>query len=292
MSLKKKFHVDNQFISNPYLFGPFYLFQICDLACSDDYEVAEHDQIGYEITYIVSGEGVFSRNGVEYPVSRDMLFLVSKDDLHYIKSSRNNPLRYVCMCFNFNLNDKRSDAYVDIIKFLNSFTNPIAMDMYNIYEVFARVLNELSNYVSTSQELIASYISEIIIYTYRSFTKQQNIKYFSTLKIESDKKFVYEIINILDSDKISIKNLQDLGTKLGYNYSYMSAIFSKVMGQSIKAYYTKRRFERAAEMLTEGFEINEISDTLGFQSVHSFNRAFRNYFGSPPGEYRSKIKNN
>lgn len=66
---KKRFHVDNQFIMNPRLYGQYYLLQLCDLACSADYEVPIHDHLGYEITYVLSGEGVFYRNSIPYNVS-------------------------------------------------------------------------------------------------------------------------------------------------------------------------------------------------------------------------------
>lgn len=134
-----------------------------------------------------------------------------------------------------------------------------------------------------------SYLSQIIIYTYRSFQSEKSQRYFSSLHIDTTKKFIYEIINYIDSDLTEINKLQTLGDKLGYNYSYMSANFSQVMGETIKQYYTRRRFERAVELLEEGVEIVAVAEKIGFKTVHAFSRAFRNFYGCPPGEYRKRL---
>ena len=287
---KKKFHVDNEFILNPKSYGQFYLHQISDLACSDDYEVPEHGHYGYEISFIVSGEGVFRRNGVDYTVSKNMLFLISKNDTHYIRSSKNDPMRYVCVCFSFNKSDPRYAQYIEIENFLDTFDYPIVMDTYDIYDTFVNMLNEMANLGSMSEELVIAYLSQIIIYTYRSFKRQKISKYFSSLQIDTTKQFIYEIISCIDCDLTNIHNLQEMSKKLGYSYAYMSSVFSKEMGETIKSYYTRRRFERALELLENGMSIAAVSEKLGFKTVNSFSRAFRSYYHYPPGEYLKTIK--
>lgn len=286
---KKRFHVDNQFIMNPRLYGQYYLLQLCDLACSADYEVPIHDHLGYEITYVLSGEGVFYRNSIPYNVSADMIFLISKNDTHSLRSSRDNPLRFFCVSFSFNKADPRYSSYEEIERFFDSFDYPIAMDKNNISAGFVGALNEMANWGKMSEELMISYLSQIIIYTYRSFQSEKSQRYFSSLHIDTTKKFIYEIINYIDSDLTEINKLQTLGDKLGYNYSYMSANFSQVMGETIKQYYTRRRFERAVELLEEGVEIVAVAEKIGFKTVHAFSRAFRNFYGCPPGEYRKRL---
>lgn len=286
---KKRFHVDNQFIMNPRLYGQYYLLQLCDLACSADYEVPIHDHLGYEITYVLSGEGVFYRNSIPYNVSAGMIFLISKNDTHSLRSSRDNPLRFFCVSFSFNKADPRYSSYEEIERFFDSFDYPIAMDKNNISAGFVGALNEMANWGKMSEELMISHLSQIIIYTYRSFQSENCQRYFSSLHIDTTKKFIYEIINYIDSDLTEINKLQTLGDKLGYNYSYMSANFSQVMGETIKQYYTRRRFERAVELLEEGVEIVAVAEKIGFKTVHAFSRAFRNFYGCPPGEYRKRL---
>lgn len=288
---KKKFHVDNQFVINPRPIGQFYLQQICDLACSGDYEVELHGpHNGYEISYIVSGEGIFQRGPIKYKVSAGDLFLISIGDYHYIRSSNDNPMRYYCMSFSFNKSDPHYPNYKEVEEFFDHFENPLVKDDWNVSQAFIGALNEMANWDNESEEIMISYLSQIIINTYRTFTRKKRKQYYSSLKIDAGKSFVYEIINCIDANFTTISLLKDLSDRLGYSYSYMSSTFSETMGETIKQYYTRRRFEWVKQMLAEGMSIADIAEHLGFKTVHSFNRAFSNYFGQPPGKFRSQLK--
>ncbi len=283
---KKRYHIDNAFMQSPRVFRLFQLYQLCDLACSDDYEVRDHKQFCHEISYIVSGEGVFARNGVSYQVTPGMLFLVSKSDIHYIRSSKSNPLRYVCMAFTFNQSANDFCQYAPVEDFFNNLVNPVAIDIYNIYEPFVMALSEMSNPNPLSEELLASYLCQIIIFTYRSFQRQHLKHYFSTLSVDNTPMFVYEIISYIDTNLTNIRHLTELGDRLGYSYVHLSKTFSKAMGMTIQAYYTKRRFDKAAELLKDNEDISFVSDKLGFANVQSFCKAFKKYYNVPPGQFR------
>lgn len=54
------------------------------------------------------------------------------------------------------------------------------------------------------------------------------------------------------------------------------------MGMSINQYYQKVRFQKALELLGARFTVTQVAEKLGFDSIHSFSRAFKNHFGQPP----------
>lgn len=72
---KVKFHFDNVHFKVPLEFGPYFLAQAGDLATEADYLCEPHIQSVYEISYVVSGEGVFTVDGNPYPLRKDMLFI-------------------------------------------------------------------------------------------------------------------------------------------------------------------------------------------------------------------------
>ena len=98
---KKRYHRDANYEASPIALNLFSVYQICELACGSDHLVREHRQICHEISYIVSGEGVFYRNGKAYEVCPNMVFLVNDQDVHTIRSSKDSPLRYMCLGFAF-----------------------------------------------------------------------------------------------------------------------------------------------------------------------------------------------
>lgn len=62
------------------------------------------------------------------------------------------------------------------------------------------------------------------------------------------------------------------------------------MGEPLKEYFTRRRFERATQLLEDGMSVTQIADMLGYKSIHSFSRAFTRRFGVSPLEYRKAQK--
>ena len=101
---------------------------------------------------------------------------------------------------------------------------------------------------------------------------------------------VERIIGLLEANCGTLKNLSELSNMLGYSYPYLSHVFTRRMGKSIKEYYQQLLFERAVEMLKSDMSITQISDQLGYQAIHSFSRAFSNHYGVSPSRYIDSVK--
>ena len=59
------------------------------------------------------------------------------------------------------------------------------------------------------------------------------------------------------------------------------------MGESLQAYFMRRKFEQAADRLRQGLSVTEVSEQTGYQSIHAFSRAFRHQMGMTPSEYKN-----
>ena len=102
----KVYHFNNN-IPESKRFGFIRLYQIGELQCSPGYEVPRHNQPCAEISYIVSGKGVFECNGKTVPVEAGDLFLNQVADVHAIYSDPREDLRYLYLGF---LLDDRLDG--------------------------------------------------------------------------------------------------------------------------------------------------------------------------------------
>ena len=196
---KKRYHMNVDFFHSPLNLDLFDVYQICDLACSSDYEVDMHKQLCYEISYIVSGEGIFTRNGVSYAVSSNMIFVVNSKDVHYIKSSKHNPLRYMCLGFVFRTENPNYFKYEKLRSFLDNLKNPLAIDNYKIYDLFTLALDEITAPNFLSMELFESYILQIIILTYRSLCNQPKLYYTNLIEQNSTNPLIYAITNYIET---------------------------------------------------------------------------------------------
>lgn len=282
---KKRYHKDVNYETNPMALNLFAIYQVCDLACASDHVVREHKQICHEISYIVSGEGIFYRNGKSYEVHPNMIFLVNDQDVHSIKSSKNAPLRFMCLGFQFHRNHPDYPKYQHVEHFLNTMQNPLTMDKSNLFTLFSLALNEASSYDPLSMEMLESYIRQIVIQSYRNYNSVDTHR-IDLADINDTNPLVYEITNYIDTNLTNIKKLSDITDVFDYSYGYLSRSFSQTMGMTIKDYYTQRRLEKAADLLADNISITDTSERLLFADVPSFCKAFKRYFHISPKKYQ------
>lgn len=86
----------------------------------------------------------------------------------------------------------------------------------------------------------------------------------------------------------------DVNSVCDYFYtssSTLTRLLKKETGMSFSDYLTKVRMNHAIRLLTEGkdYNIKEISALVGFSSQHYFSRAFKNFTGLSPKQYKDSL---
>ena len=112
--------------------------------------------------------------------------------------------------------------------------------------------------------------------------KSKIIDHIKTLVIEITHygKIVPESINI--SEFIS--------KEIGYDYSYLSNLFSSVEGITIEKYTINQKIEKVKELLVyDELSLKEISYQLGYSSVQHLSNQFKKITGMTPS-YFKKLK--
>ncbi|MFT3984436.1 MAG: response regulator [Lachnospiraceae bacterium] len=103
-----------------------------------------------------------------------------------------------------------------------------------------------------------------------------------------------EVIEIIRDDieknyatDISISMFSE---KYFFSKEYLSKLFKKQYGIGIYEYALKLRMNRAKELLSNNtIQIQEISDRLGYSNNNYFSKAFKNYYGISPTDYRDRL---
>lgn len=79
-----------------------------------------------------------------------------------------------------------------------------------------------------------------------------------------------------------------LSAYVNLNYSYLSATFKKLTGQSIVEAHTKLRINKAIHLMRNtSMNVSEISERLGYRNPYYFSRVFKKVLGEPPSTYMS-----
>lgn len=108
--------------------------------------------------------------------------------------------------------------------------------------------------------------------------------------IDRIKTLVIEIIHYDKELSPSITVSDFISTELGYDYSYLSNLFSSMEGITIEKYVIHQKIEKVKELLVyDELSLNEISFQLGYSSVQHLSSQFKKITGLTP-TYFKKLK--
>jgi AraC-like DNA-binding protein len=108
--------------------------------------------------------------------------------------------------------------------------------------------------------------------------------------IDSIKTLIIEKVHHSNNALESINSSDYISRKLGYDYSYLSHLFSSVEGLTIEKYIINQKIEKAKELLVYNeLTINEISVLLGYSSVQHLSNQFKKITGLTPSHFK-KLK--
>jgi AraC-like DNA-binding protein len=93
----------------------------------------------------------------------------------------------------------------------------------------------------------------------------------------------------MDRDWAGPLDLDAVAAHAGYSRYHFVRVFRAVYGQTPGQYLSRRRIERAEELLrTADLSVTEICTLVGFTSLGSFSSSFKRHTGHTPSEYRAR----
>lgn len=96
-------------------------------------------------------------------------------------------------------------------------------------------------------------------------------------------------VDYIDSNLHYPISLADLAVYTRRNAAYLSVLFKKELGVSMKTYIAQKRLEEAKRMLAHtDMTISQIANTLAFNTQSYFTLLFRKQSGETPEQYRNR----
>jgi AraC-like DNA-binding protein len=109
--------------------------------------------------------------------------------------------------------------------------------------------------------------------------------------VEKIKTLIIELIHYND-EQLKI-NLSDyLSQKLNHNFTYLSNLFSDVLGITIEQFYLANKIEKVKELLVyDELNLTEIAWKLHYSSVSHLSNQFKKMTGLTPSQFKG-LRNN
>ena len=287
--LGTRFHFDKVYRENPIELNTMKLTQIGELWLESGFEIGEHPQHCYEISYIISGKGRFYHNDIPTEVSAGDIIVTPKTGTHFITSSTNDEIYYSYIGFDFTEND--SELKKRVQEFLGGGLQIKREVPRDIYVSFKNCMEEFYNNNSYDKLLIEAYITQIILLACKNLSSGEIIA--PTSKTETRYGHtVYLIMKYIDRNIEKQLTVSGIAASLGYSTYHISHLFKSKMHITLQEYICNKKIEKAKETIDRNrFTISEISEKLSFLNIQSFSRSFKRITGMPPTAYIAKQKN-
>lgn len=172
-----------------------------------------------------------------------------------------------------------------ISKIITEYTGAFSTSLDNPYTT--RLVRK-TNPVFGSEQLVRQYIAEFLI----SFLRQNApALQRSLLNINRENSLLNMLVNYMLDHMTDTITIDELVRYSGSNKTTIAAVFKNSFGMSVMEYFISLKIDLAKKYLREGnYNISQISEILGYSSIHYFSRQFKKETGMSPTEYSISIQ--
>ncbi|PLR92008.1 AraC family transcriptional regulator [Bacillus sp. T33-2] len=239
--------------------------------------VAEHFHDHFQILYALEGEGEITLDGKPYDFSKDKVVLINPKCVHSIKATAK--LTVLVLAFSVPL--LKITLQDDFLSFIQH-SKHLELDFITASEIrplFRKMLYEQKNNDIFGKLSMPVYLLEIIILLLRQqdFTNVQDANDIRSIQMK-------EYIKRHYFENITADSLSSL---FGISTRYMNDIFTRKFNETPLQYLQKIRINRAKELLLHtDQDIVSICFEVGYETLSTFYRTFRNLVGISPNKFR------
>ncbi len=242
-----------------------------DVAIREVYSVSNipHTHNEIEIVYLKDGEAKLTIDGVDYKLSSNSIAVVFPNQVHKYTDDLNE----VNGCMIYIPIEKLEGMYKSIVNTLPTIPiiNQIDDELIQIIDMAEQEVT-----YNTCNDIISNLLPKL------------------QCKIKSDTNLstIQILLNYCFNNYKEPLNLDQLSKELSINKFYISHIFNCKLEVSFTDYLAILRVAEAKKQLTQtNKSITNIAYDVGFSTIRSFNRRFREYCNISPKEFR-ELHNN
>lgn len=268
MNIEKDVHIVN---SN-------FKFDFSILHCGIETETANFQPTIFDrfvFNYVLEGRGEIVINDKAFPFAKGDVFIIPEKTLFYQVNSKEDPYKYLYLAIKGDVASVHERATL-------TAQNPVLHGAgERVREIMFQIFHELGNSSFISIARANALYIDILLYLYEKNPKN-SVTHNSPARLYAKQALLYIEQNYYN--KITVAQISK---SLHVNRSYLSFVFKKEFGITIKEYITKERVDKARFLIQNTQStINNIMYATGFTDYANFYKAFKQHTGISPREYR------
>lgn len=148
-----------------------------------------------------------------------------------------------------------------------------------------------------AQQLIRLYLEQFLIHLFRRYSTPVSLANIDSqllsksTKLKSDTEIFNRIVNYMELHLSSRLSVEQISKDNIIGRSQLQKLFQEKTGLGVIEYFLNLKIESAKQMIRTGhMNFTQISEQLGYSSIHYFSRQFKKITDMTPSEYASSIK--
>ena len=247
-----------------------------------------------ELTYVVSGEMLYSINDKTYHLKAGDVLFGNQSTLHEGHQWEESDCEYIAVTFLPKLiygfeGSLIQEKYVTPITERSSVAS-LHLDGSEDWhqEVKEHLLTTIHNYEAHSEGfewIVIQHMMQIWQLLFQHISLDEKVGLQQRRNFEQ----IRLMISYVEEHYTDHITLDDVATAAHLSRSECSRVFKKVMGTSLFSFIQNYRIEKSCALLTEtDAPISEIAESCGFSDGNYYTKVFQKVMGSSPSTYRKK----
>ncbi len=278
------FHMANELKKEGYLYENYRVFHLSDTAGQErDFHFHGFDKI----VVLISGRVDYGVEDTVYNMRPGDILLIKHHAIHKALIDLSIPYERYIVYLQPGFPDRNATGIrlSSCFDRADEWRNCLIVPDNNSFKDVVAVLDELHS-ISADGQFGAEVLRDSLLFKLMVLLNRLQSKGSSGEKKHSTGSKLEEVLSYINSHPGESPAVDDLAEMAHLSRYHFMRLFKEETGESVHAYVRQRKLLNAARLIREGMKTMEAAELNGFQDYSVFYRAFKETFGTAPGQLK------
>lgn len=234
----------------------------------------------WELTFVDNGELECVVEDIVYTLPPRSIMLFGPEQFHTQSTAKDKTVSYLTIMFS---------AKMDRPELL---TNRVIHCSNDLYDAILMFMHHNEKPWLFRSDLLLSILKVILVYATiedPNFSERGTI---NPMQKHYENELLNEITQYIKHNVHNSLTIKDICDKFALSRSSLQALFKKHLDISPKLHINNVKLDQSKILLKKSaYTVSQISDMMGYTSIHYFSRKFKQVYGISPSDYAKSINN-